>query len=196
MAEGGSMRIIAGQFKGRKIDFPEHIRPTQDKVREAIFNTLGQDFKGRIVLDLFAGSGAMGLEALSRGAKNVVFVDIERKCNLLIKSNLEDFGELLKRTQVVEIYRQDGFHAVTIAAKRKRRFDVVFADPPYHKGLAKKLLKTPDLDDIVAPYSFLVVEHAVTDSLDFDPKDSAFKLYKESEYGKIKVTYFQKIRNS
>lgn len=186
------MRIIAGQFKGRKIDFPEHIRPTQDKVREAIFNTLGQDFKGRVVLDLFAGSGAMGLEALSRGAKNVVFVDIERKCNLLIKSNLEGFGELLKKPQVVEIYRQDGYHAVTIAAKRKRVFDVVFADPPYHKGLAKKLLKTPDLDDIVAPCSFLVVEHAVTDSLDFEPKDSVFKLYKEAEYGKIKVTYFQK----
>jgi 16S rRNA (guanine966-N2)-methyltransferase len=185
------MRIIAGQFKGRKIDFPEHIRPTQDKVREAIFNTLGQDFKGRVVLDLFSGSGAMGLEALSRGAKNVVFVDIERKCNLFVKSNLESFGDRLDKSQLVEIYRQDGFHAITIAAKRKRRFDVVFADPPYHKGLAKKLLKTPDLDDIVPPYSFLVVEHAVTDNLDFEPKDSVFKLYKESEYGKIKVTYFQ-----
>ncbi|MBI5872561.1 MAG: 16S rRNA (guanine(966)-N(2))-methyltransferase RsmD [Candidatus Omnitrophica bacterium] len=187
------MRIIAGKYKGRKIGFPGHIRPTQDKVRQAIFDTLGQDFKDKVVLDLFAGSGAMGLEAISRGARNVVFVDIERKCNLLIKSNLEAFGLLRGSTCEAENYRQDAFNAIAIAAKRGRCFDVIFADPPYHKGLAKKLLKTPHLSDILAPYGFLVVEHAATDELDFEVQMAAFKLYKQTKYGKIVVSYFQKM---
>ncbi len=184
------MRIIAGKYKGRRIAFPEHIRPTQDKVRQAIFDTLGQDFKGLAVLDLFAGSGALGLEALSRGARNVVFVDIERKCNLLIKSNLEGLGALGAPGQEVEVYRQDAFRAVAIAAKRKRRFDVIFADPPYHKELAKKLLKTGGLSDILAIRGFVVVEHALTDGLDLEPEVGAFELYKQVGYGKVLVSYF------
>ncbi|MEK7849839.1 MAG: 16S rRNA (guanine(966)-N(2))-methyltransferase RsmD [Candidatus Omnitrophota bacterium] len=186
------MRIIAGKYKGRKIGFPEHIRPTQDKVRQAIFDTLGQAFNGRVVLDLFAGSGAFGIEALSRGADNIVFVDIERKCNLLIKNNLEGFGLILRSCRNVEIYRQDAFRAIAIAAKKKRKFDVIFADPPYHKGLAKKLLKTPLLGDILTTHGFLVVEHAATDEIDLKSGVAAFELYKQAEYGKIKVSYFRR----
>lgn len=186
------MRIIAGRYKGRKIGFPEHIRPTQDKVRQAIFDTLGQDFTGRVVLDLFAGSGALGLEALSRGAKNVVFVDIEMRCNVFIDSNLENIGLLSSDGLAVEHYRQDAFRAIAIARKRKRRFDVIFADPPYHKDLAKKLLKTEGLSDILTPRGFLVIEHAATDELDLEPESAAFKLYKQSEYGNIKVSFLQK----
>ena len=186
------MRIIAGKYKGRKIGFPEHIRPTQDKVRQAIFDTLGQDFKGRAVLDLFAGSGAFGLEALSRGAEKVVFVDIEGKCNFLINNNLESLGFALRSCQNVELYRQDAFRAIAIAAKKKRKFDVIFADPPYHKGLAKKLLKTPCLGDILTTHGFLVVEHAATDEIDIGSGVAAFELYKQVTYGKIKVTFLVK----
>ena len=186
------MRIIAGKYKGRKIGFPEHIRPTQDKVRQAIFDTLGQAFKGMVVLDLFAGSGAFGIEALSRGAKNIVFVDIERKCNLLIKNNLEGLGLVLRSCRNVEIYRQDAFRAIAIAAKKKRKFDVIFVDPPYHKGLAKKLLKTPFLGDILTAHGFLVVEHAATDDIDLGSGVAAFELYKQATYGKITVTFLMK----
>ncbi len=186
------MRIVSGKYKGRKINFSEHIRPTQDKVRQAIFNTLGQDFKGLKVLDLFAGSGAMGLEALSRGAKTVVFVDIERKCNLLINNNLEDL-KLFKDVAIqVENYRQDAFYAIEIASKRGRKFDVIFADPPYGKDLTKKLLKTQGLSDILPPRGLLVVEHSLHDVLDFEPKVSNLKLLKEARYGKIQVSYFEK----
>jgi len=185
------MRIIAGKYKGRKIAFPDHIRPTQDKVRQAIFDTLGQDFKGASVLDLFAGSGALGIEALSRGAGRVVFVDIERKCNFLIKSNLDGLGLSRGPGCEIENYRQDAFKAVAIAAKRKRRFDIIFADPPYHKSLAKKLLKTPSLSDILSPHGFFVVEHARTDVLDFEPQVGAFELYKQADYGKIRVSFFR-----
>lgn len=184
------MRIIAGKYKGRKIAFPDHIRPTQDGVRQAIFDTLGQAFNGMVVLDLFAGSGAFGLEALSRGAENIVFVDIERKCNLLIKNNLEGLGLVLRSCRKVEIYRQDAFRAIAIATKKKRKFDVIFADPPYHKGLAKKLLKTPSLGDILTTHGFLVVEHAATDEINFESGVAAFELYKQAEYGKIRVSFF------
>lgn len=208
------MRIIAGKYKGRNILFPEHIRPTQDKVRQAVFNTLGQDFQGLRVLDLFAGSGAFGLEALSRGAENVVFVDIERKCNSLIEKNLKHLGLDPGAFGQVEVYRQDAFRAISVAQKRGRVFDVIFADPPYHKEMAKKLLKTDGLSDILAPRGFLVVEHARSDVLDFEPELSAFELYppssqkrdfvgfrckdsdlvlyKRSDYGRIAVTFFAK----
>ncbi|OIO35781.1 MAG: 16S rRNA (guanine(966)-N(2))-methyltransferase RsmD [Candidatus Omnitrophica bacterium CG1_02_44_16] len=186
------MRIIAGKYKGRRIAFPEHIRPTQDKVRQAIFDTLGQVFNGRVILDLFAGSGAFGIEALSRGAEKVVFVDIERKCNLLIKNNLEGPGLALGHCRKVEIYRQDAFRAIVIAVKKKRKFDVIFADPPYHKGLAKKLLKTSCLGDILTTHGFLVVEHAATDEIDLGSGVAAFELYKQANYGKIAVTFLMK----
>ncbi len=186
------MRIISGKYKGRQIGFPDHIRPTQDKVRQAIFDILGQDFSGLAVLELFAGSGGLGLEAISRGARNVVFVDIERKCNLLIKRNLDNLGISDNGGQEIEVYRQDAFRAVAIAAKRKRLFNVIFADPPYHKGLAKKLLKTGLLSDILSPRGFLVLEHARTDVLDFEPEVGAFQLYKQADYGKIRVSFFMK----
>jgi 16S rRNA (guanine(966)-N(2))-methyltransferase RsmD len=186
------MRIIAGIYKGRKIEFPPHIRPTQDKVRQAIFNTLGQDFEGLSVLDLFAGSGAMGLEALSRGAKRVVFVDIERKCNFLIGRNLENLGISGKSSVQIENYRQDVFRAIEIASKRELSFDVVFADPPYGKDLAKKLLKTGALSDILPPHGLLVVEHSFQDALDFDSSASSLEFFRESRYGKIKVAYLRK----
>ncbi len=186
------MRIITGKYKGRKIAFPEHIRPTQDKVRQAVFNTLGQDFRGLSVLDLFAGSGAFGLEALSLGAKNVVFVDIERKCNSLIEKNLKTIGIEPGPSSSVEVYRQDAFRSISVAQKRGRLFHVIFADPPYHKELAKNLLKTEGLSDILAPHGFLVVEHARSDELDLGPEMSAFELYKQADYGKITVTFLIK----
>lgn len=186
------MRIIAGRYKGRKITFPVHIRPTQDKIRQAIFDILGQDLSGVGVLDLFAGSGAFGIEALSRGAGLAVFVDIERRCNLSIKDNLEGLGIFQEPACEIENYRQDAFRAIAVAARKKRRFDVIFADPPYHKELAKKLLKTPFLSDILTPHGFFVVEHARTDMLDFEPAVGAFELYKQADYGKVRVSFFIK----
>jgi len=185
------MRITSGLFKGRNIEFPSHIRPTQDKVRQAIFNTLGQDLTGLSIFDLFAGSGAMGLEALSRGAASVVFVDIERKCNSFIDKNLRNFGLTGSFKSKAENYRQDVFSAIDIALKRGLIFNVVFADPPYNKDLAKKLLNTGGLSDILAPHGLLVVEHSSKDDLDFKP-ECGLSLIKEAKYGKIKVSYFEK----
>jgi 16S rRNA (guanine(966)-N(2))-methyltransferase RsmD len=190
------MKITAGIYKGRQIAFPDHIRPTQDKVRQAIFNILGQDFSGLSVLDLFAGSGALGIESYSRGAKNVVFVDIERRCNNCIKSNLETIGLDWRGSENLEVYRQDAEKAIGAAVKRHRVFDLVFVDPPYHRELAKKLLKTPGLNDILTPHGFLVVEHAVSDDLDIEQANDCWRMFKQVDYGNIRITFLRPVHVS
>ena len=118
------MRVVAGEFKGRRLHAPRgrRTRPTADKVREALFSILG-DVSGMSVLDLFAGSGALGIEALSRGASDAVFVDSDPRAIAAIQRNLDAVGVR------AEVHRRDvlGF----VAAPAGRAYDLVFADPPY-----------------------------------------------------------------
>ncbi|MFA5039885.1 MAG: 16S rRNA (guanine(966)-N(2))-methyltransferase RsmD [Candidatus Omnitrophota bacterium] len=181
------MRIIAGAHKGRLLSFPSHIRPTQDKVRQAIFNVLSGVIKGSRVLDLFSGSGAMGLESLSRGAKMVYFIDEDKRCVSIIRRNLRQMGE--DGRQGVFCYVNDAFRALKILSKKKVRFDCVFIDPPYHKDLAKKALKVIALGGILTPLGLVVVEHAKTDAL--DGAEEAYTLIKKMKYGDITVSVFQ-----
>jgi len=135
------MRIIAGRFKGNTIEAPEGLgtRPTSDRVREALFNVLehgapGIDFEGLRVLDLFAGSGALGLEALSRGARYCLFIDDDASARAAIRRNVES----LELTGATKIWRRDATRlgsAGTVA-----RFDLMFCDPPYGKGLGERAL--------------------------------------------------------
>jgi 16S rRNA (guanine966-N2)-methyltransferase len=122
---GRTLRIIGGAWRGRKIHFPpvEAIRPTPDRVRETLFNWLQQDIAGARCLDLYAGSGALGLEALSRGASRVVFVDVEPAVTLHLSQALEGLG--CDRGQVI---RAD---AARFLAGAPETFDIVFLDPPY-----------------------------------------------------------------
>jgi len=121
------VRVVAGSRKGHRIDAPKGIvtRPTSDRVREAVFSILGS-LEGARVLDLFAGSGAMGLEALSRGAAGCVFVDSDRRAARVIQSNLEK----LRLTGAVVVTR-DAVAALRDEREFDRRFDLVLADPPY-----------------------------------------------------------------
>lgn len=179
------MRIIAGLYRGRKIGFPEHIRPTQDKVRGAIFNCLSGVVEGACVLDLFAGSGGFGLEALSRGASFACFIDDDKKCTSTIHKNLEKLG--INRTQV-EVFTQDAEKALKIFSRRGKLFDLVFLDPPYHRELAKKALKTLIGSGILHPRSFVITETSKKDELGL-PLDGLIFL-KEFIYGSIKVCIF------
>ncbi len=183
------MRIIAGKYRGRRIAYPKHIRPTQDKVRQAIFDILSGIVPGARVLELFAGSGAMGLESLSRGASAVCLVDVDRRSTNAIMRNREvlDLGE--EAQWAVRVYTNDAFRALKILEKKGERFDLVFLDPPYHKGLAKKALKTIASSGILAPRSFVIVEHAGTDDLGEAPEN--ITRFKEVDYGDIKVSFFQ-----
>jgi 16S rRNA (guanine966-N2)-methyltransferase len=133
------LRIIGGSLRGRRlVDWEESgIRPVRDKVRSALFSIVSDFVPGAVCLDLFAGTGSLGLEALSRGARSCLFVDDTAAACALIRRNL-DALDLLKRG---EVHEGDVLAAVEHYARRGRRFDVVFIDPPYFHELAGKALK-------------------------------------------------------
>jgi len=132
------MRIIAGESKGKKLKVPKGIRPTQDKVRESIFNILGGKIVDAIVLDIFAGSGSFGLEAISRGARKVIFVEINPKVIKILKENIDMLG-YREKTQVIQI---DAIKAIQMLGINIPYPAIVFADPPYNKGFADRVIHT------------------------------------------------------
>ena len=127
------MRVIAGIYKGRQILMPKGIRPTKDKVREAVFNVLSERINNARVLDLFAGSGALGIESLSRSAKEAVFVDNSRHCTDTIYDNIT---KLSSQGQLgsVRILTKDAYVGIRLLFNEKKQFDILFIDPPYLKG--------------------------------------------------------------
>jgi len=129
-----SVRIIGGTWRRRVLKFPdsEGLRPTPDRVRETLFNWLGQELDGWHCLDLFAGSGALGFEAASRGAAQVVMVEQSPKVLAALREN----AEILQNPREVEIIRRD---ALQYLASSKTKFDLIFLDPPYKKGWIPRL---------------------------------------------------------
>ena len=133
------MRVVAGIAKGQTLRAVPGTttRPTSDKVKEAIFNRIGPYFEGGTVLDLFAGSGALGIEALSRGMDHAVFVDVEQKSVSIIHKNIQATRLDLRS----EVYRSEARRALQALAKRNMRFDVVFLDPPYRMKIGNEILQ-------------------------------------------------------
>ncbi len=141
---------------------PEGIRPTQNLTRRALFDFLGQDLTGLTFLDLFAGSGGVGFEALSRGAGKVTFVEKDERSSELIRKNLDLLGVPLldkDRQAAYEVFGADAFASVKRFSVGGKKFDIVFADPPYGLGLAKKMLKTLGAYDIVTANCIVVIQH-------------------------------------
>jgi 16S rRNA (guanine966-N2)-methyltransferase len=132
------MRISGGQDRGRPLKAPKHggLRPTSDKVREALFSILGAKVDGASFLELFAGTGAVGMEALSRGAARAVFVDLSPKATRLIKENLKSLG-YRDRAAVVT---KDALQFLRNTAASLGPYDIVFVDPPYHEGMGEKTM--------------------------------------------------------
>ncbi len=154
------MRIIGGEARSRQIDAPKGMdtRPTQDKVRESLFNILQWDLVGRSVLDLFAGSGALGLEALSRGAESAVFVDASRQAAKVIQDNVDRLGFSGK----ARVIRDDWKSAVGAQAYYDRNvFDLIFLDPPYSMTNTGEMCGYMLSYGILAPHALIVVEHAI-----------------------------------
>ncbi len=154
-------RVIAGEFGGRRLTVPadDRVRPTADRVREAWFSILGARVEGATVVDLFSGSGALGIEALSRGARSATFVDLNQRSLAAIRANIAALG-LAGRTEVV---RQDVLRFV--AGPRTDRFDLALADPPYGLGLAERLVQSFR----EAPFAtMLCIEHRKTEPVTGD----------------------------
>ncbi|MDP3791285.1 MAG: 16S rRNA (guanine(966)-N(2))-methyltransferase RsmD [Candidatus Omnitrophota bacterium] len=183
------MRIIGGEYRSRSIMMPKgvEIRPTQDKVREAIFNILG-DINGKNVLELFAGSGAFGIEAISRGAGSVTFVDNNFRCAQTIGANLESLGVDHCR---YDIMKANALSVLPRLARGEDRFDIIFLDPPYHKGMAKNCLINIDSYDILSPVGLVIIEHFKKDALDVKLERLLF--LDERRYGDTVVTILRKI---
>lgn len=179
------MRVISGKYKGRIIKMPKGIRPTQDKVRKALFDILG-DVKGLSFLELFAGSGAVGLEALSQGAKQVVFVEEDQKCQEAIRKNLFVIG--LSGYRVIGL---DAIGAIKRLKQNNEKFDIIFLDPPYYRKLAKKTLKTLVSYDILAPNGFIIVQHFKKNSLSNVVGD--LKLFKQKRYGDTVLSFYKQL---
>ena len=175
------MRIIAGSRKGARIFAPRgDTRPTGDRVREAAFNLIGP-VEGMAVLDLFAGSGAMGLEALSRGASSAVFVESEREAQRTIERNLEKLG--LKGAQIL---KHDAKRALAAEAAAGRRYDLVLVDPPYR--MLDSLLPTFStyLPSLLAEDGIVVVESPASEQPQLPLPERTSR-----KYGSVRLTVFE-----
>ena len=153
------MRIISGQFKSRRLkaEPPDGTRPTSDKLRETLFNILGESVRGCTFLDGCAGVGAIGIEAISRGAQNVIFVDQSRKATRMIRENLQ----ALDIEEGFKIFDLDLARALDICAKEGMAFDIAFIDPPYDREhIYKDALERFGTMPLLAPAGVLILEHS------------------------------------
>ena len=183
------MRAITGTARGRRLKTLEgsDVRPTTDRVKEAIFSVIQFDLEGRRLLDLFAGSGQMGIEALSRGAKEAVFVDSAAASVAVVRENLKTCG-LQKAAVVVQ---GDALAYLRPRAGRAE-FDIAFLDPPYGKGVLQSVL--PDVASVMKPIGVIICECPTDEAL--PPQIGAFAIDREYRYGKIKVTFYRAVDTS
>ena len=175
------MRINSGNFKGRKLieNKYDHIRPTTDKVRQALFTKLQFFLPNKKVLDLFCGTGALGIEALSRGASSVLFVDKDFRSVQMTKENLKN---LKINAKVVKC------DAVKYLEVCSEKYDLILLDPPYKSGLYEKILTKISEKDVLNDEGIIVCEHASNDTFNYSP----FTVYDEKKYGNITLTYLEK----
>jgi 16S rRNA (guanine966-N2)-methyltransferase len=184
------MRVIAGRAGGVRLDSPKSgVRPTMDRVKAAIFSSLGEMVIGAHVLDLFAGTGALGIEALSRGAASALFVEEDRLSHAAIERNLA------KARLIGRVRQQDVFAFLKNAGSEK--FRIVFADPPYEKmksgeRFTEKLLANEDLSNLLEPDGIFVLEKRPSEKI---PEMKRWKLIRQKKYGATEVLFLSAICN-
>lgn len=183
---GGNMRVISGSARGAKLKTIEgnDTRPTTDKVKGAIFNILANDVYGKKVLDLYAGSGALGIEALSRGAEAAVFAEKSVAAADIIKKNLEH----TKLEDKAKILKNDVFAILKTALEK---FDLIFLDPPYAAELAEATIKAIDEAKILADGGIIIAE--TDEGQNMPERVGALELYDKRKYGRININFYKKI---
>lgn len=170
------MRIIGGSAKGRRLFSPKTqsraIRPTADRAREALFNIIGDRISGARVLDLFAGTGACGCEALSRGAARAVFIDNARTSLELARKNISLIEGGPARSTTLKVDLSRGLHKVEHLPDTSCGFDIIFADPPYLSGLSDRIVLALDKSQLLAQNPLIIIEEQKT----FEPPGNLYKL--------------------
>lgn len=174
------MRVITGTLKGRKLfAVPgRNTRPTSDKIKETIFHKLGPYFEGGSALDLFAGSGALGIEAISRGIEQVIFIDQSPTAIKTIKKNVQ----ALQIENQVTIYRNDAIKALRLLGKKRKQFNLILIDPPYDYPQYDVLLQEIIDNQLLHDEAFIYIEHRPSRKLTYD--DAAFTVYYEKYFSK------------
>lgn len=182
------MRVTGGRLKGRELLGPKsaEIRPMRDQVRTALFNILEDLVEGCWFLDLFAGTGSVGIEALSRGAAHVVFVDSSQEAVQIIRRNLQQL-ELSKQATV---YREDVFIALENLNKRDERFDLIFVGPPYGKGLADKTLSRIAQLHMLKPDTIVITEVFKKEIV--QDRYGRLEIFDERIYGDNRIKLYRK----
>jgi len=186
------VRVIAGKFKGRKLIAlrGNRVRPTPDRVKESLFSILRDQIQDANFLDLCAGSGNIGIEALSRGASSVTFVDYSSKSLALIKQNLAKCNLDPKSPQVT-IIRKSAKQAINLLAEKGKKFDIIYFDPPYDSDIYVEILHEIDNKRIFADEGLIIVEHShdkiLLDSI------GRLSLKDTREYGNTKLSFYYSV---
>ena len=183
------MRIITGKARGLHLNVPKNydVRPTADRVKESLFNIIGSKIVDAAVLDLFAGSGNLGLESWSRGARLVQFVDNSRVSLRLTESNIQK----CRAEAECKVLKHDAEAAVDLLYKQGQRFDLVFVDPPYNKGWVQKILVKLEKTPILAESGWLVAEHSMHDDIAIAVSDG-YEIFRRQQYGETVLTFIRR----
>jgi len=181
------LRVISGKVRGLKLDTPKNldVRPTTDRVKESLFNIINPYIRESNILDLFAGTGSLGIECLSRGAKNCVFVDKSKESIGIVKSNIKK-ARVENESTILNIDFKDAVKRLSV---QKQKFDVIFMDPPYYENMFIDCLKSIDEFSLLKEDGLVVVEHDTNDLFD----DNIGRLYKsrEKKYGNTTITFYK-----
>lgn len=188
MSLGGCrVRVIAGTARGHKLlAVPGNkTRPTADRVKEAVFNKIGPFFDGGVGLDLFAGTGGLGIEALSRGLDKVVFIDRDRAAWATIRKNLA----ATNLSEKAEVYCTDALKALRLFKRRHCQFDLIFLDPPYNKNALRPVLEQVARCSVLRPNGVIVVEHTEDETIPNQVADLDRNFTRR--YGNVHISLFQ-----
>lgn len=181
------MRVISGKVRGLKLNAPKNddVRPTTDRVKESLFNIINSYIMDSKILDLFAGTGSLGIECLSRGAQKCVFVDISRDSIEIVKSNIRK-ARVENESVIVNADFKD---AITKIQATKDKFDVIFMDPPYYKDMFISALEKIDQADLLIEDGIIVIEHDTKDS--FPETIGRLEKSKSKKYGNTTLTFYK-----
>lgn len=186
------MRVITGSAKGRKLLSPqgERVRPTTDRIKEALFNIIGENIKNSILIDCFAGTGNIGVEALSRGAKKCYFIDNDFKSIEIIHNNLE-LTNLKKNAIIMNSNVSNALKKIEI---KKEKVDFVFLDPPYLQEYINPTMKSLSENNILKQNNWIIIEHSKKEHL--EEQYGKIKCFRQQVYGNTSLSFYTKEENT
>ena len=179
------VRVISGKAKGKRLKAPSRARPLTDQAKEALYNIIRQRVVEARFLDLFAGSGAVGIEALSRGAKAAAFVEKHRQAVNIIRENLVETG----LSDLAEVYALDVLRAINLLGKNQKKFDIIYIGAPYDDPTLEKVMEKLTEVDLLSQGGLLIAEHRKQHKI--NQEYGSLKATRESRYGETVLTFYE-----